>query len=53
MILISGVLGVRNQACMVLLMNMLNLIYMVAVGAQFGVCAIVGNKIGQAKLKET
>ena len=53
MILASGVLGVRSQACMVLLMNVSNIIYMAAVGAQFGVCAIVGNRIGQAKLKET
>ena len=38
---------------MVLLMNLTNILYMAAVGAQFGVCAIIGNKIGQAKLLET
>ena len=33
MILVSGILGVRQQATMVLLMNLCNIIYVTGVGA--------------------
>ena len=46
MTIASGLLGVKEQACQVILINFLNLNYMVASGIQSTTATVVGNQIG-------
>jgi Na+-driven multidrug efflux pump len=47
MTLSAGILGVEDQACQVILINILAFCYMFGSGMQTTTCALVGNQIGR------
>ena len=50
MILISGYLGVVEQASCILIMNIVALCYMVAIGFEQASCTLVGMQIGKGDI---
>ena len=44
--LISGLLGVEDQATTVLIMNIILIGYMFATGLESAACTLIGNQIG-------
>lgn len=52
MTLASGLFGVKEQACQVILINLLNFNYMVASGVQTTTAAVLGNHIGFGDCKK-
>ena len=48
--LISGLLGVEDQATTVLIMNIILIGYMFATGLESAACTLIGNQIGSLNL---
>jgi Na+-driven multidrug efflux pump len=49
-VLISGLLGVEDQATTVLIMNIILIGYMFATGLESAACTLIGNQIGSLNL---
>lgn len=44
--MLSGYLGVTEQACQIILWNIMSLLWQIPFGFQMAICALVGNEIG-------
>lgn len=52
MVLISGLLGVKEQAATVIIMNLIGFLYSLAMGFDIATCALVGQQIGNENLEK-
>jgi multidrug resistance protein, MATE family len=52
MVLISGYLGVNEQAATIVVMNVVVLAYMFAVGFETAACALIGQQIGKGDVEK-
>ena len=52
MIIMTGYLGVDNQASQIVLMNIVSTCYMVAIGLETTSCTIIGQEIGKGDVKK-
>ena len=50
MVLISGLLGTKEQACTVLIMNLVVLAYMTAMGLEMSSITLIGQQLGKGDL---
>lgn len=52
MILMAGYIGVKEQACQIVVINIVALIWMVSIGLQQAASSTIGQQIGKGDIKK-